>query len=90
MANRGGAYVARGGRGAFFAAKYGGKGRTENFVEQHLSTPFTGPSTNRSGSALGRIAGDRDRLMKELQRVDGRSYGAYRSIEGIDHGKTRD
>jgi hypothetical protein len=88
MANRG-AHLARGGRGAFYANKYGSKARRENFVERQPSTPFTGHSSNHSDSGLGRIAGDRERLTNELQRVDGQTYGAYRFLEGTTSVKER-
>lgn len=59
------------GRGAYYKAKYGGRGGGSRSQHKHHDS---GP-VNRVGS--------QNDLEKELRRIDGKSYNAYKDIRGL-------
>jgi hypothetical protein len=82
----------RGGRGAYYKNLYGrgGKGRgSEDQSSQSQDPSNEAPSPtddilSRGPAPLGRVLGNRDFFERELNRIDGKSYGAYKDLKGID------
>ena len=92
MSGRGGLRGAgRGGRGAYYKNLYGRGGRVEVTDQSSHSTPASKSSSSiddmlsRGPADLGRVIGTKAILQHELNRIDGKSYGAYKDLKGMIH-----
>ena len=91
MSARGG--IGRGSRGAYYKALYGGRGRgkphspspsdSNPSVDGHTSPSSSVDNLARGPADLGTILGTKDHFEQELNRIDGKPYGAYRDLKGI-------
>jgi hypothetical protein len=79
------------GRARSFASRgrYNQAGRRAPVVHAARTPPRIRPVPARAGSTddsfgaqLGAIVGTKETLQTELQRLDGKSYGAYKSLKG--------
>jgi hypothetical protein len=88
MAGRGGS-LARGGRGAYYKNLYGRGGRGRRGSHQPSSSlnasdhTSSDDSLSKGPAELGRVIGSKDILERELHRIDGKPYGAYKDLKGI-------
>lgn len=84
MAGRGAGHW-RGGRGAFYKNKYGGRGVRGAFAPQPGSPVANESSqgTSKGPRTLGRVVGNYADLKETLSRMNGMSYHAYQELRGI-------
>jgi len=75
----------RGGRGAYHKSMYAGRGRGRR--SDNSPTHAVVPEQNLIDlgdrpPSLGRISGSGEDLNRELNRIDGKQYGAYKDLKG--------
>ena len=88
MAGRGASLARRGGRGAYYKNLYGRGGRERGgnhkpSLSLNVSDHTSDDSLSRGPAEIGRIIGSKEILERELHRIDGKPYGAYKDLKGI-------
>ena len=75
----------KGGGGPYYKARYGGRGRGAP-SERNSSHKYT--DTEQPAGLSGRpapldsVVGNKQDLERELRRIDGKQYGAYKDLKG--------
>jgi hypothetical protein len=90
MSGRGGFRGAGRGRGAYYKNLYGrgdriGSGAQSNKSAPDTETSSTDDTLSRGPAALGGVTRTHAVLQQELNRLDGKSYGAYKDLKGVSH-----
>jgi hypothetical protein len=90
MSGRGGFRGAGRGRGAYYKNLYGRGGRIGGGAQSNKSapgteTPSTDDTLSRGPAALGGGVRTHAVLQQELNRIDGKNYGAYKDLKGVSH-----
>jgi hypothetical protein len=89
MSSRG-VFSGRGGRGAYYKNLYGrGSSRGTGGIHQTNPSnvsdeirPSADDILSKGPAELGSVIGDKDQLERELHRIDGKPYGAYKDLKG--------
>lgn len=84
------AFLGRGGRGAYYKNLYG-RGGAKDSGRSHQINPNVSDETHpsvdgipsRGPAELSTVIGDKTMFERELHRIDGKPYGAYKDLKGI-------
>jgi hypothetical protein len=79
-----GTSMGRGGRGAYYRSLYARRGRGRGGGHQSPSSSTASNEFQSRGPIdVDKIIGTKDVLERELRKIDGKPYGAYKNLKGI-------